>query len=81
MTDPKPASRAQRAQALVRARISAARAGWPFLDHALRAYAHYIKVFGRQLAAAITEPLTTRNSLRFTPPGSIVMLGVVVDIH
>jgi membrane protein len=54
VTDPKPASRAQRGQALVRARISAARAGWPFLDHAARAYAHYYEVFGRQLAAAIT---------------------------
>ena len=54
MADPKPVSRAARGQARVRARISAARTRWSFLDHALRTQAHYIKVYGRQLAAAIT---------------------------
>jgi len=54
VADPKPVSRAARGQARVRARISAARTRWSFLDHALRTQAHYIKVYGRQLAAAIT---------------------------
>jgi membrane protein len=50
MTNAGPTSRADR----VRAVVSAARDRWAWFDHALRAYAHYTKVFGRQLAAAIT---------------------------
>jgi membrane protein len=34
--------------------MSGARKRWRWFDHALRTYAHYTKVYGRQLAAAIT---------------------------
>jgi membrane protein len=47
-------SRVERASGRLQRRLAAARAGWPFLDHALRAYEHYLQVFGKQLAAAIT---------------------------
>ena len=50
MTDATPTSRAER----VRARIRAARARWPWFDHAVRASARNTEVLGSQLAAAIT---------------------------
>lgn len=54
MTDATPISRAERVRARLRARTRAARASWPWFDHAVRANARNSEVLGGQLAAAIT---------------------------